>query len=568
MKRFRFTSMILIMLVAALIPFSSLSNAAGSSREIAVSIDGRFIRFDVPPQMINGRVMVPLRPIFEGLGAQVNWDEENRTVTGSKDDIDVFLRLDETKATVNGNAVTLSAPSTQIDGRTFVPTRFVAESLGADVVWDDAKRQVIIATGAEIVALDNYFFVYNSSEVNAADLDAIRKFSANFKNTNPILFDASPYPTAPQLYDALKAEQQKLGGNVAGIQIFGLANDVPSFSYVHKMKPTNGNFEWDGVEHNNMEKYVTDYLYSTFKNDSKHLTDVSVYGIVQERLPISVIPEWPVSRLPLTKGEIARYIDSYDAYRKQVAGESVPTVVLSAPTQFQDGIAQDDVALFIERLKEEPAFGLFKNIDLRLYDRDLAENLAKENASGVIDLVVGSSGGPEGTALKKDGTDYFYDRESAAGLNANYYTALFWGMPAAKGLDANSIVHDGMAEGKLMNPIAYTIPTYNIGVFNSLWLQVPPPEGETGEDWYDYVAVDKEHLAMDNPLFFIYKYYEAIGDGKSRLQSFFEANAAYAALTEANKHTPRFLFGYERTYSAYGFANLFSAHYLGLADYE
>ena len=80
---------------------------------------------------------------------------------------------------------------------------------------------------------------------------------------------------------------------------------------------------------------MSDYLYSNFNNDSKYLKDVSVYGIVQENLPISVIPEWPVSRLPLTKGEIAKYIGNYDAYRKQIEGKSVPTVAVSAPYQIK-----------------------------------------------------------------------------------------------------------------------------------------------------------------------------------------------------------------------------------------
>jgi hypothetical protein len=46
-----------------------------------------------------------------------------------------------------------------------------------------------------------------------------------------------------------------------------------------------------------------------------------------------------------------------------------------------------------------------------------------------------------------------------------------------------------------------------------------------------------------------------------------EAQAAYANLTEANKHTSRLMYGMEWTYSAFGFENLFSLHYLGLADY-
>ncbi|WP_239618027.1 hypothetical protein [Cohnella mopanensis] len=65
------------------------------------------------------------------------------------------------------------------------------------------------------------------------------------------------------------------------MQIFGVVEDLLAFSYVHKMKV----MEEDGIENNTNEEFVTDFFYSTFKNDSKYLKgDVSVYGIIQEIL--------------------------------------------------------------------------------------------------------------------------------------------------------------------------------------------------------------------------------------------------------------------------------------------
>lgn len=428
----------------------------------------------------------------------------------------------------------------------------------------NASSEITSAALPEVSSEGTYFFVYNSQKVTANDLASIKGYANKFKNTQNILFDSSKYATATQLYDALKSKQRKIGGKVAGIQIFGLASDVPSFTYTYKMKFSKANSEWNGVEENKKDKFVSDLLYSNFKNDSKYLKDISVYGIVQQNLPISVIPEWPVSRLPLTKGEIAKYIGNYDSYRKQIEGKSVPTVAVSAPYQIQDGIGQDDIAFFMKRLKEDNEFSLFKNTEQRTYYKNLATSLTKENKAGVMDLVVGGRGDKNGA---KQSEVLFFDRKSVIGLNANYYTAFLWGFDAAQGLDADSVVHDGLAKGKMINPISHTIPTFNRGALNYLWLPVPKPEGETGDDWNDYVAVDKKHLEMDNSFFFVYKYYEAIESGKTRLQSFFEADAAYAALTVANKNTTRFLFGFEATYSANGFGNLFSMHYLGLADY-
>ncbi|TCZ78134.1 copper amine oxidase N-terminal domain-containing protein [Paenibacillus albiflavus] len=569
MKRFRWNSIILTVLVFSLLSFGNLAIASSDGKgnqggsEIAVTIDKRPIYFDVAPQQIDGRVMVPLRAIFESLGAEVGWDGSTQTITGKKDDIAVTLRLNDTKAEVGSKTVTLDVAATQIEGRTFVPARFVAESFGADVKWNESLKQVIITTGAAAPE-GHYYFIYNSQKVTAQDMASIKLFANKFRQTYNVLLDAAQYKTATELYDALKTEQKKLGGTVAGIQIFGLASDVPSFTYTHKMKFLPANFEWDGVEENKEKKFVSDLLYANFKNDSKYLKDVSVYGIVQENLPISVIPEWPVSRLPLTKGEIAKYIDNYDAYRKQSEGKSVPTVAVSAPYQIQDGYAQDDIALFIKRLTEDE-FGLFKDTERRTYYKDHAMNLTKENKVGVMDLVVDGRGDKNGAEQDKV---LFFDRNSVVDLNANYYTAFLWGFDAAADLDANSVVHDGLSKGKMINPIAHTVPQFGRGVLNYLWLPVPTPEGEKDGDWNDYVAVDKEHLEMDNPFFFVYKYYEAIESGKTRLQSFFEADAAYATLTVANKNTSRFLFGFECMYSAAGFENLFSMHYLGLADYE
>lgn len=570
MKRFQWTSAFLIFLICTLFPLGSLAAASGDgSSEITATIDNRPIYFDVAPQNINGRVMVPLRAIFESLGAEVGWEGSTQTITGKKGAIIVTLRLNDTKAEVGGNAISLDAAPTKIEGRTFVPARFVAESLGADVKWDDSRKQVIISTGAAAPE-GSYYFVYNSQKVTTEDMASIKLFANKFRQTRNVLLDAAQFKTAPQLYDALKTEQNKRGGKVAGIQIFGLASDVPSFTYIHKLKFFPAKTEWNGVEEIKDKTFVSDYLYSTFKNDSKYLNDVSVYGIVQENLPISVIPEWPVSRLPLTKGEIAPYMDNYDAYREQTGGKSVPTVAVSAPVEFQKGLdtAQDDVAFFLKRLKEEKEFGLFKNTDQRLYYKDLAANLTKENKTGVMDLVVSGRGDKNGASLKKDSMEYFFDRKSVGGLDTNYYTAFLWGFEAAGDLDTDSVVHDGMATGKMINPIAFTVPTFNRGIYNYLWLHVPTPVGETGDDWNDYVPVDKEHLEWDNPLFFVYKYYEAISSGKTRLQSFFEADAAYAALTVANKNTSRSLFGFEGMYATTGYENLFSIHYLGLADYE
>ena len=116
----------------------------GGDTAITVLLDGRSLAFDVPPQIVNGRTMVPLRVIFEALGASVEWEPATSTVTAKKDDTEVVLVIGDDKPTVNGQTVTIDQPGLIADGRSLVPLRFVGEVFGADVNWDPAARTVTI----------------------------------------------------------------------------------------------------------------------------------------------------------------------------------------------------------------------------------------------------------------------------------------------------------------------------------------------------------------------------------------------------------------------------------------
>jgi hypothetical protein len=82
--------------------------------------------FDVSPRIENGRTMVPLRAIFEALGAQIQWDETSKTVTAVKDSTTVKLTIDQKTAYNNCSPVALDVPGEIVDGRTLVPLRFVS----------------------------------------------------------------------------------------------------------------------------------------------------------------------------------------------------------------------------------------------------------------------------------------------------------------------------------------------------------------------------------------------------------------------------------------------------------
>jgi len=118
---------------------------------IQVELNGRPLSFRVPPMQASGRTMVPLRGIFESLGAQVNWYAPTRTITAMKGATDVQLSIGGPRATVNGQTVLLDVPAMILNGSTMVPLRFISEALGADVKWFEATQTVFITTVQDAV---------------------------------------------------------------------------------------------------------------------------------------------------------------------------------------------------------------------------------------------------------------------------------------------------------------------------------------------------------------------------------------------------------------------------------
>src|SRR5712691_3740364 len=103
--------------------------AAYGANNIMVVVDGNYLQLDQPPVMEGGSVLVPLRGIFEKVGAQVLWDARTKTIRATKPDgAHVQLTLDSREALVNGRPVRLDMPAHQILGTTMVPLRFVSEA--------------------------------------------------------------------------------------------------------------------------------------------------------------------------------------------------------------------------------------------------------------------------------------------------------------------------------------------------------------------------------------------------------------------------------------------------------
>jgi hypothetical protein len=102
-------------------------------------------KMDIAPYIENGSTQVPFRTIFEELGYTVKWDDSERSIIAFKLGSQMKLKIDNNIAVVNGIEGLMSAAPKIVNGRTFVPLRFVSENAGANVVWEDATKTIYIS---------------------------------------------------------------------------------------------------------------------------------------------------------------------------------------------------------------------------------------------------------------------------------------------------------------------------------------------------------------------------------------------------------------------------------------
>ncbi len=134
--------------------------AAVPKSDLRVQLNNRILGFSTPPVMEDDRMLVPMRFLFEQMGAEVNWDENTQTATatvpvstdaqlrtlGAETAKSVTFAIDNTTATVNGATTEMDVPARLVNDKTMVPLRFLSENLGCTVDWDEATNTAIITT--------------------------------------------------------------------------------------------------------------------------------------------------------------------------------------------------------------------------------------------------------------------------------------------------------------------------------------------------------------------------------------------------------------------------------------
>ena len=133
-----------------LIMLTLLTVSVCAEKDVTVILNGEQLEFDVPPQLINARTMVPMRKIYESLGAQVNWIEEGNLIVATYQTNIIIMETGKTEFSVTDvisgetKNITLDVPPQIVDDRTLVPVRAVSEALNKKVDWEEETYKVII----------------------------------------------------------------------------------------------------------------------------------------------------------------------------------------------------------------------------------------------------------------------------------------------------------------------------------------------------------------------------------------------------------------------------------------
>lgn len=126
---------------------AAFAGAANAQPAPQVYLNGAPLRTQIAPIQQKGRTLVPMRDIFESLGATVNYNSLNRSIAAQKGTTIVRLALGTRNATINNVPIKLDVPAQTYYGRTVVPLRFVSEALGANVSYNSGTRIVSINNG-------------------------------------------------------------------------------------------------------------------------------------------------------------------------------------------------------------------------------------------------------------------------------------------------------------------------------------------------------------------------------------------------------------------------------------
>lgn len=199
-------------LITLILTLFTIFTTAHASDEISVFIEGQKVEFDQPPVIIDGRTLVPMRALFEALGAEVYWYGETKTVQGISRGVSVEITIDEAFMLRNTCGVDLDVPAKIINGRTMIPLRVVSEAFGMQVIWDNQSRTINLSSLGNIKELywnDDYVYygetldgkaygygiLYKKSDYEVTSIGFFNSLESSYMIKGSAYFDDGSYYT-------------------------------------------------------------------------------------------------------------------------------------------------------------------------------------------------------------------------------------------------------------------------------------------------------------------------------------------------------------------------------------
>jgi N-acetylmuramoyl-L-alanine amidase len=155
---------------------------------ISLFLDGKPLPTEVPPVLVEGNTLVPVRVIAENLGAKVGWDGNERKVTVKDDAVSIEMTIDRPQVKVNNSNKLLEVPPKIIEGNTMLPVRFVSETMGVQVTWDDLTRSVFLYQPNNVLAQGKSEdkSASPSSEVQVAAINPVNQAAPTANPDKPV----------------------------------------------------------------------------------------------------------------------------------------------------------------------------------------------------------------------------------------------------------------------------------------------------------------------------------------------------------------------------------------------
>lgn len=170
MKRLLTLIPLSILMVILLAPVSVSAQAQEQPGEIPVQVDGLPVAFDVHPVIQDGRTLVPFRAIAEALNVEVAWDGTTQAITATDGKTSISLQIGNKTAERNDTPISLDVPPLILNGRTLIPLRFFSEAFDCQVSWRGPAEGIRIFSSSEAITVIGFYALGDAQTSSWTDL--------------------------------------------------------------------------------------------------------------------------------------------------------------------------------------------------------------------------------------------------------------------------------------------------------------------------------------------------------------------------------------------------------------